>query len=391
MPDAILNDLFSETQSPAIVVDDVLGQILGVQLDGDIGRFRSALARAFPAAVNAATGATSIRYVAPSYAVKSMPSGTVPTTGALAGIQAQVSLLSGEAVAVLARLRPLHCACDSGVEPLRDLIRHELEALPGLFAQYTGPQASQIDTTFGQLTGVTFDDYVRRTPDPALVAGQIGTLGKRLGIYDSALTTDDEVIRTDFHIFASYVWMLETAWAALRGDLEKASSDSIGVNTRHLNLRLLALHRANTELIAAFDDAGAGPAERMTFTLGSARPPITLADLLSWIDEVTSSNGLAVIGAGLDGIRALATVVDKLHGLVCEDLKPLIERPEPSRRGRASRDECGDPSFLSTDCTKAAFNKVALQLTALCSETTRALETEVSTPIAGAPADNAKK
>jgi len=391
MPDAIPNyDFFSQTQNPAIDVDSVLGQILGVQLDGDIGRFRSALARAFPAAVNAATGATTISYVAPSSSVMPFQSGT-PATGALAGIQAQTSLLAGEALTVLARLRPMHCACDDGVEPLRDLIRRELEELPSLFAQYTGPQAVQIDIAFRLLTGVTFVNYVRRTPDPKLVEGQIGTLGKRLGIYNSALTTDDEVIRTDFLIFVSYVWMLETAWAALRVDFQKASSDFIGVNTRHLNLRLFALHRANTDLVAAFDDAGLGPAERMTFTLESERP-ITLADLLSWIDEVASSKGLAVITAGLDGIRALDPVVDELLRLVCEDLKRLIERPEPSRRGRVPLDQCGDPSFLSTDGTRAAFNKVALQLTELSRETKRALETtEVRNPSRGAAADNAKK
>ena len=146
MPDAILNnDVFSQTQNPAIDVDNVLGQILGVQLDGDAGRFRSALARAFPVATNAATGATSIRYAAPSYAVQSLQSGTIPATGALAGIQAQTSLLTGEALTVLARLRPLHCACDDGAEPLRDLIRGEIEDLPALFAQDAGPMSHQID------------------------------------------------------------------------------------------------------------------------------------------------------------------------------------------------------------------------------------------------------
>jgi hypothetical protein len=387
MPDAILNDFFSQTQNPAVDVDNVLGQILGVQLDGDAGRFRSALARAFPAAVNAATGATSIRYVAPSYAVVSQ-SGTIPATGALAGIQAQATLLASEAMTVLARLRPLHCACDDGVETLRDLIRRELDELPALFGQDAGPMSKRIDMAFLHLTGVTFDDDypVSPTPDPATVGGQIGTLGDRLGIHGPARTIDDEEIRTDFRIFVSYVWMLETAWAALRGDFDNAGADSLGVNARRLHRRLLAVRYANLDVSAAFNEAHFGPAEQRTFTLEST-PPITLADLLSWIDEIASPRGLAVIAAGQDGIRTIEPVVDELLNLVCDELTPLVNQPKPRTRGKGVRG-CGDPTFLSTDRTRAAVNKLALQLTELVRETKRALETEVA---AAATAHNEKK
>jgi len=377
MPDAILNDFFSQTQNPSVAVDDVLGQILGVQLDGDIGRFRSALARAFPADVNTATGATTIRYVPPSYAVQSLESGTIPVTGALAGIQAQTTLLANEALTVLARLRPLHCACDAGVESLRDLIRTEIGELPALFAQDAGPNSKRIDMTFLHLTGVTFsrDVPVPATPDPDDVGGQIGALGKRLGIHGPARTIEDEEIRTDFRIFVSYVWMLETAWAALRGDFDNAGADSLGVNTRRLHRRLLAVRYANADVYSALNDARVGAAERMTFTLESS-PPITLADLLSWIDEIASPRGLAVIAAGQDGIRAIEPVVDELLNLVCSDLKPLVDG-KPPKQGEKDPQGCGDPTFLSTDGTKAAVNKLALQLTELGGDVRRALKTEV--------------
>jgi hypothetical protein len=385
MPDAILNDFFSQTQSPAIVVDDVLGQILGVHLDDDIGRFRAALARAFPVSVDA-SGVKSVSYVAPSYNVQSLQSGTVPVTGALAGIQAQTSLLVREALTVLARLRPLHCACDAGVDSLRDLIRRALDALPSLFADDAGPSSRRIDMIFLQLTGVTFDGDVPTTPDPSKVHGQIETLGERLGMDDPASTMEDEEIRTDFRIFVSYVWMLETAWAALRGDFDNAGSDSLGTVTRRLSRRLLAVRYANNDLYAAFDEARVGPAERATFALES-NPPIMLSDLLSWIDEIASPRGLAVIGAGQDGISTFVPVVDELLDLVCNDLKPLVDGTHAKHKGKAGAKSdtgdclsCADPTFLSTHATKAAVNKLALQLTELCRETRRALQTEVPSP-----------
>jgi hypothetical protein len=375
MPDAILNDLFSQTQNPVIDVDHVLGQILGVQLDGDAGRFRSALARAFPSVVNAA-GATSIRYVAPSYAVQSLQSGTIPATGALAGIQAQTTLLAGEALTLLARLRPLHCACDAGVESSRDLIRGALEALPGLFAEDAGPSVRRVDQTFQLLTGVRFGHQAsRRTADPEYVGGEVGVLRDRLGIRDEALTIDDEEIRTDFRIFVSYVWMLETAWAAVRDDFDCTGPDSLGVNVRRIHRRLLAVLYANADFYAALDEARVGPAERATFTL-DCKPPITLADLLSWIDEIASPRGLAVIATGQDGIRTIAPVVDELLDLICNHLKRLIDGAEPKRHVKGVHRDCGDATFLSTHRTKAAVNKLALQLTELAHETTRALPTQ---------------
>jgi hypothetical protein len=397
MDGAILNDLneiFSQTQSPAIAVDDVLGQILGAQLDGDIGHFRSALARAFPAAVDAATGASIVRYAAPSSAVLSLQSGTIPATGALAGIQAQTSLLSGEALTVLARLRPMNCACDDGIEPLRDLIRRDLAELPALFAQDSGPMSKRIDMKFLNLTGVTFAGDVPRTPDPACVRGQIETLGKRLGFSSPARTIEDETTRTDFRIFVSYVWMLETAWAAVRGDFDNAGADSLGVNVGRMYRRLNALRSANAEVLAAFDAARVGPAERMTFNL-ECQPPITLADLLSWIDEIASARGLAVIAAGQDGIATMKPVVDELLDLVCNHLKPLVDggKAEPKEKAGDCLD-CGDATFLSTHRAKGAVNMLALQLTELCRETKRALRAEVAVPCndgAAAPAAPAAK
>jgi len=394
MDGAILNDLFSQTQTPAIAVDDVLGQILGVQLDGDINRFRSALARAFPAAVNAATGATSISYVAPSSSVLSLQSGPLPATGAAAGIQAQASLLANEALTVLARLRPMNCACDDGIESLRDLISRDLAELPALFAQDAGPMSKRIDMKFLNLTGVKFTGDVPRNPDPACVGGLIETLGKRLGFDSPARTIEHETIRTDFRTFVGYVWMLETAWAAVRGDFDNAGADSLGVNVRRIYRRLNAIRSANAEVFAALDAAHVGPAERMTFTL-ECQPPITLADLLSWIDEIASAKGLAVIAAGQDGIATIKPVVDELLDLVCNHLKPLVDGDKAQPREKAGEClDCGDATFLSTHRTKAAVNKLALQLTELCRETKRALRAEVAVPCydgAAAPAAPAKK
>jgi len=399
-PDAVLNDFFSQTQNPAIVVDDVLGQILGVHLDGDIGRFRAALARAFPVSVDAA-GAKTVSYVAPSYTVQSLQSGDVPATGALASIQAQTSLLVREALTVLARLRPLRCACDDGVDSLREIIRRELDELPRLFAQDGGPMSQRIDMTFLQLTGVTFDNDVPATPDPSQAGGQIATLATRLGMDDPVRTTDDEVIRTDFRIFVSYVWMLETAWAALRSDFDNAGSDSLGTVIRRLHRRLLAVLHANNDLIAAFNEARVGPAERMTFTLEST-PPITLADLLSWIGEIASARGLAVIAAGQDGIATFEPVVNELLDLVCRKLKPIVDGNAATSTSKSHKPKetppgdclnCADATFLSTHRTKAAVNKLALQLTELCRETRRALPQDVSAPskYAAAAPDDARK
>jgi hypothetical protein len=375
MPDAILNDLASQTQNAnaVIPIDDVLGQILGVRLDDDIGRFRSALARAFPVRINALTGTKSVAYIAPSYAVQSLQGGSTPTTGALASIQAQTSLLVAEALTVLARLRPLHCACDAGVESLRGLMRGELEALPALFAQDIAPRSSQINITFLQLTGVGADEDPPASPDPANFNGQIAELGSRLGMSEPARTIDDEEIRTDFRIFVSYVWMLQTAWAAIRDDFDNAGPESLGTSLHRLQRRLLALRYANREVYAALDKARIGAAERMTFLLGS-EPAISLADLLAWIDEVASAKGLAVISAGQDGIGTFVPVVQQLLAIVCGELKPLVDgKSVVSSIETPDCDGCADSTFLGTGRLKHAVNKLALQLTELCRETKRAL------------------
>jgi|GEM_PF-1610338 len=377
MFDATLNDLLTQTQtqSPAgaVAVDDLLGQILGIRLDDDIGRFRAALARAFPLANNPATGVPTVRYVPPSFAVQTLHSGGIPVTGALAGIQAQTTLLAGEALTLLARLRPRSCACDGGIDSLRDLIRGELEELPRLFSGDSSPTPQRIDMTFKLLTGADSASALPPTPDPALFGGQVGILGKRLGMDGAAQTIEDEEVRTDFRIFASYIWMLQNAWAALRADFDKAGTDSLGTVLHAVQRQLLTVGIASKEFQLALDHARVGSADRMTFTL-AAVPPITLADLLSWIDEIASPKGLAVISAGQDGIAVFAPVVDQLLDLVCNVLKPVMDggRPylSPNTEGCAG---CADPTFLSTERTRSAFNKLALQLTALCREIKRAL------------------
>ncbi len=377
MPDAIQNDPISQMQNLIApgAVDDVLSQILGVRLDDDIGRFRAALAIRFPIRIDAA-GTKTIDYVAPSYAVQSLQSGIIPATGAQAGIQAQAALLVTEALVVLKRLRPLQCACDAGIDSLRDLVRRELEDLPRLFGQDLGPMAHRIDMTFKQLTGTDFDDDdLPCSPDPALAGGQLGTLRKRMGMCESAQTIDDEKIRTDFRIFVSYVWMLQTAWAAMRSDFDSVGNDSLGSVTRRLSATLLGIAFANREVYAALDAARIGAAERLTFTLDS-RPPITLADLLSWIDEVASANGLAVIAAGQDGIATFAPVVEELLDLVCGKLKPAVEGTRTAGDGDSDADDrlgCAGPTFLSTHRIKDAVNRLAAQLEALARETRRAL------------------
>jgi hypothetical protein len=133
----------------------------------------------------------------------------------------------------------------------------------------------------------------------------------------------------------------------------------------------------------------------MTFTL-ECEPPITLADLLAWIDEIASAKGLAVIAAGQDGIATVKPVVDELLDLVCNHLKPLVDGGKAEPRGKAGDClDCGDATFLSTHRTKAAVNKLALQLTELCRETKRALQVEVAAPCydaaAAPPAPPAKR
>jgi hypothetical protein len=344
--------------SAAPGADNLPAKLLGLSsLTDDVARARAALNIAFPPQTNAVTGKRSYSYVAPSFAVQSLQSGSIaPPTGALASITAQTTLLASEATAVLARLKPLGCECDAGLESVRTLIRGELQDLPKLFASDLGPVVQRVDLTFKLLTG----DDANPQLDPAAVHGQLETLRRRLGLDEAGtLTIDDEERRTDFRIFVNYVWMLHTAWRAVRAEFDGSGDDSLGIVLRRAQNHILGVRYASRELRMALAEANIGPAELVTFTLDST-PPISIADLLGWIDEVASANGLAVVAGGQDGLDAFADIVGNLLDLVCKHLKPLVE-------GTLQRDTgpCGRLTLTSTDRAKDAVHKLALQLTEL--------------------------
>lgn len=238
-------------------------------------------------------------------------------SGALKSVYKQAQNAVEQALPLLESLSALRPDVDTGnAEALRTLVRSELHALVGELGQPAGPRVQRVELFFAQLLGREHED------DAEQVDGYLGRLRDRLGIERRRVNTvEDEQNFTNYLILVDYIVGLRKSFQAkaryfLRGS---ASEPFLGTQLVLLSQALEVIHEQVQETYDGMDSVFFGAAERQTTVLKlEGQAPITVSELLDWIDTFSAVEGRRLIeDGGKDGIvsfRQNAFVLSQLVG-----------------------------------------------------------------------------
>lgn len=275
-------------------------------------------ARGFVAALNQAftqeerDGRSHWRWTPRSYAVQH-DMGAV--TGAQASLYARAKAALEHALPLLDGLYPLR-ADDDGedVSAVRALVRSELGELVDELGQVGGPRVQRVDAQFITLLGRG------DTTHPERVAGLLGTLRETLGLERARVKTiAEEENLTNFLIIVDHTLALRSTWRAQRNffDRSRGGDAFLGTQLVLLSRALAVVAESVSEAYFAMDSVFLGPAERQTTRLKLGGPPLTVAELLGWVERFALEEGPRIIhDAGKDGVFVLRPTLEKLTGLV---------------------------------------------------------------------------
>ena len=195
--------------------------------------------------------------------------------------------------------------------------------------------------------------------DPEKVAGQIGLLRDRLGLQRERVNTlQEEQMFTNFLILVDYINSLHQTWDAQRDSFARDSAKPfLGTELVLMSQILDVVAESVHETYAAMDSVNFGAAERqtteLTLRLDEQDRPITVAELLSWVQAFASEEAPQLIeDAGKDGIVAIRFTLARLLSLTTQALE-------------ISRKDTGNPTrgFHSLRVQRG-IEEVKLQLTA---------------------------
>jgi hypothetical protein len=245
-------------------------------------------------------------------------------TGAQASILARAQAAAEKALPLLEGLAPLRAdADDEDSEASAAVIRSDIQELVRELGQVGGPVVQRVDELFRSLLGLGPDD--QPLFDPEAVGGQLGILRDRLGLDRSRVNTiDEEQNLTNYLILVDYVFSLRQSWLANRASFDRKGNDAfLGTHLVLLSRALSVVSESVRETEFVMNSVFLGPAERQTTQLllqevDAQEPiPVTIAELLSWVDLVASEEGPRLIReGGKDGVIALTPTLARLEKLV---------------------------------------------------------------------------
>ena len=252
--------------------------------------------------------------------------------GAAIGIQADLGAITGAQASLYARARntldqvlPLldglrSLLSDSDAEDnqsARTIVRTTLAELVDETGRLGGPRVLRVDELFLLLLGPS--------PDPAHpenVGGHLQLLRDRFGLSPGLVgTVDEERVLTDFLLVVDYVSGLQQAWTTQRTAFLRGNSAFLGTQLVLLSRELAVAGESVQELYSALDSVFVGAAERETVVLefGGGQPPLTVAELFSWVERFVSFEGPRLLqDAGKDGVTAFRSTLTRLEDLVEE-------------------------------------------------------------------------
>jgi hypothetical protein len=244
-------------------------------------------------------------------------------TGAQASIYARAKVAIDHALPLLDGLKPLRPDADpENTESIRLMVRSALTELVGELGIVGGPRIQRVDSYFVQLLRLKpgRDNVVpKRLKDGSLLR----ELEKRFGLdSDAVLTIQEEQDFTDFIILVDHTTSLYQTWNAQRLFLSRSGKGAkfLGTELVRLSQVLAVIVESVHEAYDAMDSVFFGPEERQVtqFELKDAdEPPITVAELLSWIERFAGVEAPQLIeDSGKDGVKAVKKTLDKLSALL---------------------------------------------------------------------------
>lgn len=268
-------------------------------------------------------GRTVYSHVPRSYIMQVQADGGA-VTGAQASIHTRAQAAVNQSLPLLEGLYPLDSESDrEDLAAVRATIRLALSGLVEELARGGGPRVQRVDTLFALLLG---EDLINNPPpqfDLDAVGGQLGLLRDRLGLSAQRVNNaEEEKNLTNFLILVDHVFTLWLSWKSLRTYFDRTGGEVfLGPQLVLLSRALRVVAESVRETYTLLDSVFIGPAEREITRLdfSGGQPPMTIAELLEWVDSFASSEGPQLISeAGKDGVIALRSTLNQLTVLVEE-------------------------------------------------------------------------
>jgi hypothetical protein len=297
----------------ARVAQDTIRQVLGWRYRTDDPRgFAAAMGKAF--ALKEVDGHTEWEFKPQNYMVQA-DLGEI--TGAQASIHSRARVALDHALPLLDGLTALRNDADEeDISAMRAIIRTEMTELVQELGKVGGPRVQRVEGLFDQLIG--------KTPNPEdseNVAGHLGNLRDRFGLERKRVNTiAEEQNLTNFLIVADYVNSIYLTWKAQSKFLDRRGTVEpfLGTQLVLVSQSLEVLSESVHEAYDAMDSVFFGAAERDTTLLRlNGEAPITVAELLSWVDQFAATEGRQLIqDSGKDGVIAFRATLSRLHHLM---------------------------------------------------------------------------
>jgi hypothetical protein len=267
-------------------------------------------------------------------------------TGAQASLYERAKVAQGHAIPLLDGLNPQRAdADDEEVDSIRAIVRSAWTEMVVELGVVSGPRIQRVDEYFRQLLGSsdpTKPDVADAIKKPEKVKGNLGRLAKRFGFSrEGVLTVEEEQNFTNFLILVDNTTSLLTTWAAQKDFLLRNGSGDKFLGTQLVRLaeELAVIVESVHEAYAAMDSVFFGPEERQVTVLtfeGTISPfegtislitepitvePITVAELLNWIEQFASVEARTLIeDSGRDGVLTVSDTLkqfgDMLNAIV---------------------------------------------------------------------------
>lgn len=235
-------------------------------------------------------------------------------TGAQASIYTRAKAALDQIVPLIEGLYTLRSDPDAeDIEAIRALVKGHLSELTNELGVVGGPRLPRVEQLFTALLGGG------AMSEPATVGGHLGTLRDRLGLESSRVNTiAEEQNLTNFRVVVDHVTSLQQSWASLARHFDPSGTDKfLGTQAILLSRAFNVVAESVQELEFKMDSVWLGAAERQTVTLNLGGTMLTIAELLSWVEQFASEEAPRLIrDAGKDGVIALQPTLQQLHRLV---------------------------------------------------------------------------
>jgi hypothetical protein len=251
-------------------------------------------------------------------------------TGAQASIYTRAKAAADQVLPLLDGLTPLRAdANEDQTESIRAIVRSAWRELVNELGVVSGPRIQRVDVYFSQLLGSSDpnNSIVNEAfSHPELVKGNLGKLATRFGFKrDGVLTVDEEQNFTNFLIVVDYTTSLLQTWNAQKDFLiRNGSADKfLGTQLVRLSEELAVIVESVQEAYDAMDSVFFGQEERQVAvlvfdaTIKGEVEPITVAELLSWIEQFASIEAPQLIeDSGKDGVLTVSDTLEQFSDML---------------------------------------------------------------------------